>query len=203
MEAEARIAVQPLTLERWGDLETLFATHREPQGCWCMFWRSSEREFKGWSVEERKGLLRSRVDAGQVPGLLAYAEGEAVGWCGLGPRGEFPMLQRSPTLKPLDDLPVWSTVCFFVHPKHRRRGVATALLRGAVDFARGQGAAALEGYPRVPKTARIDAGYAYPGTPRLFESAGFEEVLRRSPRRAIMRYPFEDPACRADPPSGR
>jgi GNAT superfamily N-acetyltransferase len=195
-----QIEVHPLTPSRWPDLESLFATHREPHSCWCMFWRSSEREFKGWSHDQRKGLLRARVDAGQVPGLLAYADGQPVGWCGLGPRAEFPMLQRSPTLKPVDALPVWSTVCFFVHPKHRRRGVASALLRGAVDFVRAQGAPALEGYPRLPKTPRIDAAYAYPGTLRLFESASFEELLRRSPGRAIVRYRFGDrPGTEPDP----
>ena len=189
----AGIEVHPLTAERWADLEALFASHAEPRSCWCMFWRSSEREFKGWSVDERRALLRSRVDAGKVPGLLAYADGQPVGWCGLGPREEFPMLRRSPTLKPVDALPVWSTVCFFVHPKHRRRGVGSALLRGAVDFVREQGAPALEGYPRVPKAPRIDAGYAYPGTLPLFERAGFEEVLRRSPGRAIVRHRLDEP----------
>ena len=192
-EKSTPIDVHPLTPDRWPDLEALFATHAEPRCCYCMFWRSSEREFKSWSVDERKALLRARVDAGQVPGLLAYAGGQPVGWCGLGPRDEFPMLRRSPTLKPVDALPVWSTVCFFVHPKHRRRGVATALLRGAVEFVRGQGAPALEGYPRLPKTPRIDAGYAYPGTLRLFEGVGFEEVLRRSPGRAIVRYRLGEP----------
>src|SRR5688500_13829191 len=109
----AGIEVYPLTADRWADLEALFATHREPRSCWCRFGRGPGREFRGWSVEERKGLLRSRVDAGEVPGLLAYADEQPVGWCGLGPRAEFPMLQRSPTLKPVDALPVWSTVCFF------------------------------------------------------------------------------------------
>ena len=82
---------------------------------------------------------------------------------------------------------MWSIVCFFVHRRARRRGVATALLTAAVAFARERGAAALEGYPVARTGPRLAAAAAYPGTVALFERAGFTEVARRSPARAIMR----------------
>src|SRR5512134_1362290 len=50
-------------------------------------------------------------------------------------------------MKPVDDAPVWSIVCFVVPPEFRHRGVAAALLRGAIEYAAKRGARVLEAYP--------------------------------------------------------
>jgi GNAT superfamily N-acetyltransferase len=59
-------------------------------------------------------------------------------------------LERSRTIPRIDDLPVWSIVCFDVRPGYRRRGIATALLSGAIDYARAHGAIGVEAYPTDP-----------------------------------------------------
>jgi GNAT superfamily N-acetyltransferase len=153
-----------------------------------MYWRYAMSEYHRMTGDDRRRRLKDRVDAGRVPGLLAYADRQVIGWCSLSPRGDFQRLQRSPTLKPVDGATVWSVVCFFVHREYRRRGVATALLRAAVEVARQHGAEAVEGYPRVAGQARLPAAAAFPGTVELFRRVGFEEVARRSAARAIMRY---------------
>jgi GNAT superfamily N-acetyltransferase len=177
-----------VTPERWPDLEALFGTAADPSSCWCMYWRYSATEYQAMVGGARRRRLKELVDAGRLVGLLAYVGGEAVGWCSLSPRRDFGRLQRSPTLKPVDDADVWSIVCFFVHRTHRRRGIASVLIRAAIEAARERGAEALEGYPVVPTSAKLPAAAAFPGTVALFERAGFEEVARRSPARAIMRY---------------
>jgi len=61
------------------------------------------------------------VEAGQVPGILAYRD-DSGGWCSIGPREQFSVLDRSPTLKRVDDEPVWAIVCFFVTKAYRAKG---------------------------------------------------------------------------------
>jgi GNAT superfamily N-acetyltransferase len=107
-----------------------------------------------------------------------------IGWCGFGPRQQMERLVRSRTIPAIDDLPVWSIVCFEVRPGYRRRGVARALLRGAIDCARSFGAPVLEAYPVDPEGARISSNFAYVGLVSMFEQAGFRRVVQTSARSA-------------------
>jgi|GEM_PF-4101980 GNAT superfamily N-acetyltransferase len=89
---------------------------------------------------------------------------------------------RSRTIPVPHDAEVWAIVCFLVRTGFRRRDVASALLTAAVEYARGLGASAIEGYPIDPAGRRIDATSAYVGTTSMFESAGFRRVLETSAR---------------------
>ena len=68
--------------------------------------------------------------------------------------------------------PVWAIVCFLVRVGYRRRGVAWALLDGAIKYARMHGAPALVAYPVDPGSKRIDVTFAYVGSLSMFERAG-------------------------------
>ena len=104
------------------------------------------------------------VRAGREPGLLAYDDGEPVGWVSLGPREEFAALLRSPQYRPRDGGgdAVWSLVCFTVDRNAQRQGVARALLAAAMKHAFAHGASSLEAYPH--KTERVN----YMGHVELF-----------------------------------
>ena len=80
----------------------------------------------------------------------------------------------------VDDLPVWSIVCFLVRVGYRRRGVAAALLDGVVDFAQRSGAPGMEAYPIDPEGGRVDVGFGYVGFTPMFEKAGFRRVVETS-----------------------
>ena len=122
--------------------------------------------------------------------MLAYVEGEPVGWCAVAPRAEYDYLARSRVLRPVDDRDVWSISCLLVAKGYRGRGLSVRLLRAAVDMAGQAGAEIVEGYPVVPYTARMPDAFAWTGTLSAFRAAGFEEVARGSPTRPIMRaYP--------------
>ena len=95
-----------------------------------MWWRLSKREFDTQKGEGNRRAMKAIVDSGLVPGILAYHEGQPVGWCSVAPREEFPRLERSRILKPVDKQPVWSVVCFFVDKLHRHRGVCRTVARG-------------------------------------------------------------------------
>src|SRR5438132_1877420 len=129
-----RLTVQPLTRDRWDDLVELFGRPGGSivRGCWCMYYRRSGGHGGVGRAEDNRSALRAIVNEGRAPGLIGYADGSPVGWVSLAPREEYAKLRRSPVMKPVDDKPVWSIVCFFVDRRARGQGVAEALLDGAI-----------------------------------------------------------------------
>lgn len=119
--------------------------------------------------------------------MLAYDGDEVVGWAAVAPRTAT-SFARNRKIPHVDDLPVWSVWCIRVRPGHRGEGISHHLLAGAVDFARENGAPALEGYPVDNRGEKVDLTLAYAGTRSLFERAGFvkaadtDSVLNRFPR---------------------
>ncbi len=180
------LAFHPLTPERWADFEDLFGANGACAGCWCMWWRKTRAAWQQSAYADNHAAMRALVHGGNVPGILAYVDGAAAGWCSLGPRSEFPALDRSRNLKPVDDRPVWSIVCFFIRRGYRRKGLMTALLGAAIDYARSQGAATLEAYP-VDRVGKVETLSDFTGVASSFRKAGFVEVARRAPTRPIMR----------------
>ena len=181
------LKIVPATPSRWKDLEALFGPKGACAGCWCMWWRLTRAEFAKKRGSGAKRALKKLVDGSDVPGLIAYADGEPVGWCSVAPREEYASLERSRVLKRVDDKPVWSVVCFFVARSHRRKGVTVALLEAAVAYAAKKGARIVEGYPVEPRSGKTADVFAYTGLASAFRRAGFEEILRRSQTRPIMR----------------
>ena len=141
----------------------------------------------------RRRRLRALCAAGPPPGLIAYAQGQPVGWVTLGPRQDFLRLARSPVMKPVDDAPVWSVVCFVVPTEYRKRGVAAALLEAAVAYAARRGARVVEAYP-VDRATRAPDDALWFRTKSMFDKAGFTEVARRRPQRPMMRIELQESA---------
>jgi GNAT superfamily N-acetyltransferase len=192
-----RLDFHPLTKDRWADFEQLFGERGACGGCWCMLWRLKRSEF-----EQRKGAgnrqaMKALVEEGHVPGILAYANQEPIGWCAVAPRTAYPALERSRILRRIDDEPVWSVTCFFVKKEYRRMGVTVRLLQEAVKHVRAQGGGWVEGYPVEPRTDQpIPAAFAWTGLTSAFLQAGFTECERRSDTRPIMRCQVRQPRKR-------
>ena len=171
-----------LTPRLWPQLTRLFGENGACGGCWCMWWRieAGERwpEVKGAGARRR---MRALVRSGRAHGVLAFADGEPVGWCAYQRRVDLPRLDRAPSLA-CDDAPaIWSLPCFFVKPGWRGKGVASGLLSAALRHLRRRGARVVEGYPvRPPRPGeRMPAAFAWTGTPGLFRAAGFRPAARR------------------------
>ena len=183
--SSSALRIVPLDASTW-DAYAEFARRTPPlQMCWCQFWRLRSKDFSAAKVPELRGRLRALADEPEAPGLLAIddeaPDQPAIGWVSLGPRPDFERIVRSKVIPTIDDRPVWSIVCFAVAPEARGRGVARALLDGAVEHARAAGAEALEAYPvAVPAGAGIDAEAAFTGTLPMFERAGFTVVAERA-----------------------
>jgi len=186
------VTVLPATQDRWPDVEAIFGAKgcSVARGCWCMHYRRSGSAPSLSSVAKRSKVyragLKALVDAGRSPGLVAYRDKQPVGWVSLAPREEFARLERSPVMKPVDDKPVWSIICFVVPPEHRGQGVARALLQGAIAYAREQGATIIEAYPVEKAEASKDDAMWF-GAKSMYDHAGFKEVARRKPTRPVVR----------------
>ncbi|HEY0946432.1 MAG TPA: GNAT family N-acetyltransferase [Opitutaceae bacterium] len=188
------LKIVPLTPSRWDDFAALFGPRGACAGCWCMFWRRTRAEWERGRGEGNRRALHALVRTGAKPGLLAYAGSEAVGWVSVAPRATFAGLASARTLKPVDDEPVWSVSCLFVKRDWRGRGVSVALLSATIDFVRKQGGRIVEGYPRDVRSGRQADAFLWNGTINAFHRAGFTEVARPSPTRAIMRRDVRRPA---------
>jgi GNAT superfamily N-acetyltransferase len=182
------LVCHPLTPDRWADFEQLFGANGACGGCWCMVWRLSRKDFDSQKGEGNKAALQSIVKEGVTPGLMGYIDGEPVSWCAFAPRENYPALERSRILKPVDETPVWSISCFFVEKSHRKRGLSVQMLRAAVEYIRKHGGKVVEGYPHEPKAESAPGPFVWTGLARTFTEAGFVEVARRSDTRPIMRY---------------
>lgn len=187
-----KLSVLPATPGRWPDVEAVFNARgcSVARSCWCMAYRRSGSRAPLPAGKSRakanRAELKALVAAGRSPGLVAYRRKIPVGWISLAPRAEFARLRRSPIMKPVDGQPVWSIVCFVVPSAYRGQGVARALLRGAIAYARKRGATLVEAYP-VDKPGRSSDDAMWFGAKSMYDRAGFREVARRKPARPVVR----------------
>jgi GNAT superfamily N-acetyltransferase len=190
----ATVEVVPATPDRWPDVVTVLGGNGD-KGCWCQAPRGRAAGYGKSAPGARREALQSQLEDDPPAGMLAYVDGEVAGWCGFGPRPRLPRLERSRTIPRIDDLPVWSILCFNVRVGYRRRGVAAALLDGVIEFARRSGAPGVEAYPIDPEGGRVDVNFGYVGVTPMFEKAGFRRVIETSARsdrrpRILMRLEF-------------
>ncbi|WP_223690625.1 GNAT family N-acetyltransferase [Leifsonia poae] len=195
------ITVEAVRPDLWPRVQQVFGEKGDPAGCWCQWFKLTGARFRELTVDERSQSLRQRIGQDPAPGVLAWLDGEPAGWAAVEPFSRYPGLARSPITKRTADDPAdpWAVTCFVVRADARRRGVAGALLAGAVDFAVQHGATVIEGYP-VDTAVRpsLTAAERYHGTVSLFEDAGFRIVRRPSTIRAIMRLERAEGARRLE-----
>ncbi|MEO6502961.1 MAG: GNAT family N-acetyltransferase [Jatrophihabitantaceae bacterium] len=170
------VEVRPATGDRFDDVATILGPKNQVSSvCWCLSHRVDSKTNRELVGPARGEYVRELCGRAVAPGVLAYAEGDVVGWAAVAPRSELPFA-RSRRIPHVDDLQVWSLWCLRVRPGHRGKGIAHALIDGAVGYARSQRAPAVEGYPVDNQGAKVDITMAYVGTRRLFERAGFTKA---------------------------
>jgi GNAT superfamily N-acetyltransferase len=175
----------------------LFGPNGACGGCWCMWWRR-ERGGALWHAcqgeTNRHDFLRLFA-AGKVNAVLALRGDEPVGWCNIEPRETLVRIARVRALARERVAPAtWGVGCFYVPARQRGRGLAKALLRGAIELAWRRGAARIEGYPVVVRPgAGMPGAFAWTGVPRLFTAAGFTRMP--APAGARTTYVLERPAA--------
>jgi GNAT superfamily N-acetyltransferase len=186
-----------------GDLQAVFGTRGAAAYCQCQRYKLHPREaFSKFPVEERARRLREQTACGclesdTTSGLVAYLDGEPVGWCAVEPRSAYEGLVRNNRVpwegrsEDKSDGTVWAVTCVFVRAGYRSRGLAYALVRAAVHHARGRGACALEAYPLLTTPGqKIAWDEIHVGSRSIFTAAGLAEINRPTKRRVVMRIDF-------------
>lgn len=188
IKVKSKYKFYTVSKENWKDFEKLFGEKGACAGCWCMYWRISSSQWKKQQGAGNKRAIKRLIFSGKTPGLLAYDNGQPIGWCSVTPRAELIRLESSRIFKPVDDKPVWSIVCFFIDKNYRKKGVSVEFLNAAKKYVKSKRGKIIEGYPVEPKEGKYPDTFAYTGLVTAFTQTGFKEVTRRSETRPIMRF---------------
>ena len=172
---EPRYTVKALDESTWAAFAALVERNNGIfGGCWCMGFHPEQP----WpdDVQVRVPLKRAakeqRVREGKAHAALVFEGEDCVGWCQFGAPDEVPRIKnRAVYEQGLTTPPDWRIACFFVGKGHRRQGVATAALAGAVDLIAGLGGGTVEGYPEP--AGSVPAGFLYHGALSSYEKLGF------------------------------
>ena len=140
-------------------------------GCWCLGFHP-EGGDKSLTAAQRRQRKLERVREGTAHAALVFDQDDCVGWCQFGAPDEVPRIKsRAVYEKGQSVPPAWRIACNFVGKGHRRRGVATAALAGALDLIAGLGGGTVEGYPEGAES--VPAGFLFNGALSTYERLGF------------------------------
>ncbi len=180
-------ATKELSKETWADFARLFSQGNGWDFCCCMhFHRPHGLPKNEWLRTRAERGVRNRrekqelVVRGCAHGILVYAKGEPVGWCQYGRREELPRIDNSRKyqgLAPEDATQkLWRITCFAVLKPYRKRGVASAALKAALEAIKRKGGGLVEAYPISRWLSSTFGNESTHGTASMFKKAGFKAV---------------------------
>jgi len=174
MSDDGAYTIKALTPETWDAFAALVERHNGVWGgCWCT-WFITFHEEKGLGADGNRALKKQRVADGTNHAALVFDGDRAIAWCEYGTPDELPNIyHRKEYEQGLIRLPDYRLTCFFVDRAYRRKGVAIAALRGALDLIAGAGGGVVEAYPHDTAGKKTSASFLYNGTRQMFEDAGF------------------------------
>jgi len=153
-------------------------------GCWSMGFHA-DGVGKGTTAAVNCERKLSRVRAATAHAALVFDGDDCLGWCQFGVPDEVPRIKsRAAYEHGLTTPPDWRIACCYVGKGHRRQGVATAGLAGALELIAGQGGGRVEGYPE--DAGSVPAGFLYNGALSTYENLGFSRDRRIGKHRWVV-----------------
>ena len=184
------IETKLVTPELFEDLTSLFCTDKTAEKCHCMWYIISVKAFHAGGAQENRVQLTHLAHTEETPiGILAYQDGEPVGWCAVGPRERYARAIKTPTYRTKDKDPfinVWLVPCFFVRSDAKGQGISKILLKTAVQLASDHSAEAIDGFPYTSDKRR-SSSKLHVGFDTIFDTCGFEPIRHPSDSRVVMR----------------
>jgi GNAT superfamily N-acetyltransferase len=168
--AEPTYTVKALDQSTWAAFAALVERNNGVfGGCWCMGFHPEDSRT---DAAHNRAAKEQRVRDGQAHAALVFDGDDCVGWCQFGAPDEVPRIKnRAAYEKARTTSPDWRIACCFVGKGHRRQGVATAALAGALDLIAGLGGGTVEGYPEGADS--VPAGFLFNGALSTYEKLGF------------------------------
>lgn len=160
-----------------------FADNPDWAKCYCRYYHVPVAvSWPGFDGAANRAAMDARIATGEMEGFLAYAGDEVVGWVNAQPYPKLAhacaRLKISAPPLPVPPEQAAAIVCFVTAPGWRRRGVASALLAGALrDFA-ARGIRVVDAFPWNVGPGDTAATDHYHGSPAMFAAAGFAEIAR-------------------------
>lgn len=184
------IEVHDVTPDRVAEYQSFFddyAFRDYPawQSCYCMETHRTQRdeEWAGRTAADNRRDMTGMINRGEVTALLAFVDGQPVGWCNYGETTRLAGLMHRFGLQAAEHEGVGSVACFVIAAPYRGHGVASRLLEAAVDRLRNRGLTAVEGYP----AAKEDSPQGnYRGPLSMYLRSGFE-VFRKTEGHVFVR----------------
>jgi GNAT superfamily N-acetyltransferase len=140
-------------------------------GCWCIGFHPEGADKNSAALNRQRKL--ERVEQGTTHAALVFDGDDCLGWCQFGAPNELPRIKsRARYEKDQSRRPDWRIACNFVGKGHRRKGVATAGLKGALELIATLGGGIVEGYPEAADS--VPAGFLFNGALSTYEQLGFE-----------------------------
>ena len=179
--------VKPLGPSTWADFAALVERHNGVWGgCWCMAFHS-EGVGRGKTAAQNRAEKECRVSQGTAHAALVYDGSSCVGWCQFGSPDELPRIKHRRAYRDgFTHLPNWRITCFFVDKAHRRKGVAAAALRGALQEIARLGGGTVESYPEEVAGRSVSSSFLHNCSVSMFEKQGFERIRRIGKRHWIV-----------------
>ncbi len=147
--------IRPLGPSTWDAFARLVERHNGVWGgCWCTWFHTMAGE-KERNADANRSLKQRLVAEGRAHAALVFDGERAVGWCQFGPPDELPNIyHRKEYEAGLRRRPDYRVTCFFVDRDYRRKGVAEAALRGALELDRPGRRWGRRGLPPRPRGGR-------------------------------------------------
>lgn len=158
--------------------------------CYCHYYHVPKSvRWASLSASRNRDAMEARIDVAEMEGFVACEDGDIVGWVNAQARHKLShclaRLGPSPTPLPCEPFEAATIVCFVIAPSRRRRGIARALLRQALESFAARGFKLVDAFPFKSGDSTLAAPH-YHGPLALFLDAGFS-ILREHKRLTVVR----------------